>query len=87
MQVTNLFYQHPHALIIILFDIIIVIIRSSSDVCKLRLDFETMVLAAPFSVRIMIMIKKILDDNDDGHSYRDKTEDVFFLNTKNICLS
>ena len=59
MQVTNLFYQHPHALIIILFDIIIVIIRSSSDVCKLRLDFETMVLAAPFSVRL-IMIKRFL---------------------------
>ena len=78
MQVTNLFYQHPHALIIILFDIIIVTIRSSSDVCKLRLDFETMVLAAPFSVRLMIMIKKILDDNDDGHNYRDKTEDVYF---------
>ena len=41
-------------------------IRSSNDVCKLRIDFETMVLAAPFSVSpimITMMILKTKNNN------------------------
>ena len=83
--------------IIIIKNIFIVTIttRSNSDVCKLRIDFETMVLAAPFSVRcfliqIMVMIMRIRLPSQwascnikmtdiDYDYYEDKTEDVSLL--------